>query len=138
MERYYITNKELKKAIREIGYEYYGDIWKLFEIIIAQKGYTLERIKNEILASGIRTRKDFTIALNSKLQELIDGFLTLYGLKRYIGDWHINEMFKGNLRDPNIQRKIFLYNRLLTTLEKYKEEEMLLDFTKDLEFDYEL
>ncbi len=134
MEKYYITNKELKNAIKEAGYEHYADVWKLLDIILHKRGYTLDRIKNEIIAMGINDRKKIIEVLNYKLQENINGFLTLDGLKRYIGEWHVSEMIKGNIRDPNVERKIILYNKLLTILEKYKkekekEEKMLMEFT---------
>jgi len=131
METYNITYKDLKNAINKTGYENHSDIWYLFDIIISQRGYSLEYIKDQLITNNIRNRKKFIISLNIKLSQIIDGFLILHGLTRYIGDWHVKESIKGNLRDPSVMRKIKLYNNILTTLKKDKEEEkkMLLEFT---------
>jgi hypothetical protein len=131
MESYNITYKDLKNAINKTGYENHNDIWYLFDIIISQRGYSLDYIKEQLLSAGIRDKKKFIILLGIKLKQIMDDFLTLHGLTRYIGDWHVNESIKGNLRDPDVMRKIKLYNNILTTLKKDKEEEkkMLMEFT---------
>ena len=129
METYNVTYKDLKNIITKTGYENHKDIWDLFDIIISKRGYSLDYIKNELFAIGIRNRAKFIRALSIKLTQIIDNFLTLNGLTTYIGEWRANELSKGNLRDPNVERKIKLYNSLLTNLEKYKEEEMLMNFT---------
>ena len=132
METYNITYKDLKKAITKVGYENHNDIWYLFDIIISQRGYSLDYIKDQLIAGGIRNRTKFIKLLSIKLKQIIDDFLTLHGLTRYIGEWHVKESIKGNLRDPNVMREIKLYNNILTTLKKDKEEEekMLLEFTE--------
>ena len=133
METYNITYKDLKNAINKVGYENHNDIWYLFDIIISRRGYSLDYIKDQLIAGGIIDKKKFIILLGIKLKQIIDDFLTLHGLSRYIGEWHVKESIKGNLRDPNVMRKIKLYNNILTTLKK-EQEEMLLEFTKELDF----
>ena len=129
METYNVSYKDLKSIITETGYENHKDIWDLFDIIISKRDYSLDYIKNELFANGIRNRVKFIRALSIKLTQIIDNFLTLNALTAYIGEWHVSELFKGNLRDPTVERKIKLYNNLLTNLKKYKEEEMLMNFT---------
>jgi hypothetical protein len=133
MESYNISLKDLKKAILRTGYENHKDIWDLFNIIISKKGYNINDIKNSLLSMGFRDRRQFIRLLSLKLKQIIEEFLTLDSLTRYIGEWHVNEIIKGNIKNPVVERKIRLYNRLLTYLKNYKEEQMLLEFTKDYE-----
>lgn len=57
METYNITYKDLKNAINKVGYENHNDIWYLFDIIISRRGYSLDYIKDQLIAGGIRDKK---------------------------------------------------------------------------------
>jgi hypothetical protein len=134
METYNITLKDLKNAINKIGYTNHKDVWDLLDIILKQKRNSLENLKHEFIAIGGRTRSQLNRFLNVKLKQTIDGFLTLHGLKSYVGEWHIGELFKGNIKNPDVERKIKFYNDIFTELEKEKKEyKMLMDFTEDYE-----
>ena len=71
METYNITYKDLKKAITKVGYDNHSDIWYLFDIIISRRGYSLDYIKDRLIAGGIIDKKKIIILLGIKLKQII-------------------------------------------------------------------